>query len=152
MRLIRRRVLRSMPGVIDRVAMAGQGPSDTPVSLCCAASVPPARRAPAIASRVIVMAPLFVRILIVVGLAWWLLVGVGLLPSPFSRTTIRIRNGQIRIAGADLPSRAREHVADVVREAGLHGGFITMSKARRVIFSRGIPEGIRQRLRNILLN
>lgn len=98
------------------------------------------------------MIPLLVRILILVGLAWWLLVGIGLLPSPFSRTTIRIRNGQIRIAGADLPSRAREHVADVVREAALQGGFITVSKARRVTFSRGIPEGIRQRLRNILLN
>ena len=98
------------------------------------------------------MVPLFVRILILVGLAWWLLVGIGLLPSPFSRTTIRIRNGQIRIAGADLPSRAREYVADVVREAGLQGGFIAVSKARRVTFSRGIPEGIRQRLRNILLN
>lgn len=100
----------------------------------------------------IAMMPLFVRVLILAGLAWWLLIGIGLLPSPFSRTTIRIRNGQIRIAGADLPSRAREHVADVVREAGLHGGFIAVSKARRVTFSRGIPEGIRQRLRNILLN
>jgi len=98
------------------------------------------------------MAPLFVRILIVVGLAWWLLVGTGLLPSPFSRTTIRIRNGQIRISGTDLSSRAREHVADVMREAMLPSGFITVSGDRRVKFSRSIPEGMRQRLRNILLN
>jgi len=98
------------------------------------------------------MAPLFLRLLILVGLAWWLLVGIGLLPPPFSRTTIRIRNGQIRIAGADLPPRVRAYVADVVREAMLPGGFIALSGNRRVAFSRGIPEGVRQRLRNILLN
>lgn len=98
------------------------------------------------------MVPLLIRILILVVPVWWLLVGIGLLPSPFCRTTIRIRNGQIRIAGADLPPRAREHVADVMREAGLPAGFVTLSGDRRVAFSRSIPEGMRQRLRNILLN
>lgn len=98
------------------------------------------------------MVPLLIRILILAVPVWWLLVGIGLLPSPFSRTTVRIRNGQIRIAGADLPPRARQHVADVVREAGLPAGFITLSGDRRVTFSRSIPEGMRQRLRNILLN
>lgn len=98
------------------------------------------------------MVPLLIRLLVLVVPVWWLLVGIGLLPSPFSRTTIRIRNGQIRIAGADLQPRARQHVADVMRETRLPAGFITLSADRRLKFSRSIPEGMRQRLRNILLN
>ncbi|MFZ5637661.1 MAG: hypothetical protein ACOY82_13860 [Pseudomonadota bacterium] len=98
------------------------------------------------------MIALFLRILIVAAVCWGLLVLLGVLPSPFSRTTIRIRKGRIRIAGVDLPARARDHVADVIREAGLRNGFITLSRHRQVVFSLGFPEALRQRLRNILLN
>lgn len=98
------------------------------------------------------MIPLLVRLLVIAGIAAWILVVIGAIPSPFSRTTILIRNGQIRIRGADLSPRARDHVVDVIREAHLPGGFITVSSDGRVGFSRSIPETLRQRLRNILLN
>jgi hypothetical protein len=98
------------------------------------------------------MTVLLLRLLIVAVVCWGLLVLLGVLPSPFSRTTIRIRNGGIRISGADLPARARDHVADVIREAGLRSGFIVLSRHRQVVFSLGFPEALRQRLRNILLN
>ena len=98
------------------------------------------------------MIPLLVRLLVVTGIAAWILVLIGAIPSPFSRTTILIRDGQIRIRGADLPPRARDHVVDVIRETHLSGGFITVSSDVRVGFSRSIPEALRQRLRNILLN
>ena len=98
------------------------------------------------------MIPLILRGLLIVAFVWWVLVHAGLVPSPFSRTTIRIRNGEINVAGADLAPRAKEHVADVVREEMLFRGFITISTGRMVRFSREVPAGIRQRLRNILLN
>ena len=98
------------------------------------------------------MIPLLVRAVLVVVVIWWLLVAFGIAPSPFSRTTIRIRNGQIRIDGAELSQRAKEHVADVIRDAMLFKGFITLSAKRYVGFSREVPEAMRQTLRNILLN
>jgi len=98
------------------------------------------------------MIPLLVRAVLLVVVVWSLLVTFGLAPSPLSRTTIRIRNGQIRVDGAELSPRAKEYVADVVRDAMLFKGFITLSAGRRVGFSREVPESMRQRLRNILLN
>ena len=98
------------------------------------------------------MIPLLLRVGLVVGAVWWALVAFGIVTSPFSRTTIRIRNGQIRVAGAELSPRAKEHVADVIREAMIFSGFISLSASREVRFSRDVPESVHQRLRNILLN
>jgi hypothetical protein len=98
------------------------------------------------------MIPLLLRLVLLVAAAWWLLVALGFVASPFSRTIIRIRNGQIRVNGADLSTRAREHVSDVIREAMIFSGFISLSAHGGVRFSRDVPESVHQRLRNILLN
>jgi len=93
--------------------------------------------------------------LIVAGailLALWALVALGFVASPLSRTVIRIRRGEIRVTGADPGARAREHVADVIRDAMVMRGFIAISSRREVTFSREVPSEMRQRLRNILLN
>jgi len=98
------------------------------------------------------MIPLLLRVALPVPAVWWALVALGVVASPFSRTIIRIRNGQIRVDGADLSQRAKEHVADVIRDAMIFSGFIRISARREVRFSREIPESVHQRLRNILLN
>jgi len=98
------------------------------------------------------MIPLLLRALVVIAICWWLLVLLGFLPPLFSRTVIRIRDGHVRIAGAALSPRAKQHLEDVVRETGLSSGFIALSKRGQVGFSRSIPKALRQRLRNILLN
>ena len=82
----------------------------------------------------------------------WALVALGFVASPLSRTVIRIRHGEIRVEGAELGPRAKEHLADVIRDAMLMRGFITLSSRREVAFSRDVPQMMRQRLRNILLN
>lgn len=98
------------------------------------------------------MIPLLLRLALLVAIGWWALVALGFFASPFSRTVIRIRNGQIRVDGADLSPRAKEHVGDVIREAMIFSGFISLSARREVRFSRDVPESVHQRLRNILLN
>lgn len=82
----------------------------------------------------------------------WALVALGVVSSPLSRTVIRIHRGEIRVEGVDPGARAKEHVADVIRDAMLMRGFIAISSRRQVTFSRGVPPEMRQRLRNILLN
>ena len=82
----------------------------------------------------------------------WALVALGIVASPFSRTVIRIRRGEIRVDGADPGARAKEHVADVIRDAMVMRGFIAISSRREVTFSRGVPPEVRQRVRNIRLN
>lgn len=95
---------------------------------------------------------MFLILLIVLGVAAWAVTSFGLLPSPFSQTLLRIRDGSVRVEKGELKARAREHVADVVREAGLKSGFVAISRTRKVTFSSGFPESLRQTLRNILLN
>src|SRR5690242_13982981 len=98
------------------------------------------------------MAPLLIRAALLALVIWWLLVAIGVLPSPFSRTIIRIRKGEILVTRAELSPRAKEHVADVIRAAMVQGGFITLSSSRQVAFSHEVPNSIRQQIRNILLN
>ena len=87
-----------------------------------------------------------------IALLLWALVALGFFASPLSRTVIRIRRGEIRVEGAELGARAKEHIADVIRDAMVMRGFIAISSRREVTFSRDVPSEIRQRLRNILLN
>ena len=91
-------------------------------------------------------------LLIVIGCIAWAITSLGILPSPFSRTLVRVRNGEILIEKGDLSARAKQHVADVIRESRVEKGFFTVSQARTVTFSQGFPEALRQTLRNILLN
>jgi hypothetical protein len=102
-------------------------------------------------ARVRDMEALWPWILLVLGLTgaacwWWN-------PPPFDAAMlIRVRSGQLHLARGSLQSHAREHVADILREAGISRGFIAVTSANRVVFSRTIPGHLHQRLRNVLLN
>ena len=98
------------------------------------------------------MIPLLLRVALIAAAVWWALIALGFIASPFSRTIIRIRNCQISVQGADLSTRVKEHITDVIREAMIFSGFVSLSSRREVRFSRDIPQSVHQRLRNILLN
>lgn len=79
-------------------------------------------------------------------------VWLGFLPPPGADTLIHIRNGQCRATRGPLKSHAKEHLTEILSEAGVSRGFIAITAGNRVAFSRAIPTAIHQRLRNVLLN
>ena len=82
----------------------------------------------------------------------FLAVWLGFVPPPHANTLIRIRKGEIHIRRGRVHSHAREHLADILREAGVSQGYIAITPENWVAFSRHIPGRIHQRLRNVLLN
>jgi len=86
-----------------------------------------------------------------VGLAF-LAVWLGFVPPPHASTLIWIREGVVDVRRGRVSPHAREHVADILREAGVSKGYIAITPENWVAFSRRIPSGIHQRLRNVLLN
>ena len=76
----------------------------------------------------------------------------GLVPPPNATTVIQIRTGELRVTRGRIPPHAREHVTDILADAKVTRGFIAMTRSRKVIFSRHIPQAIRQQLRNVLMN
>lgn len=79
-------------------------------------------------------------------------VWLGFVPPLHASTLIRVRQGELHVARGSLKPHAREHVTDILNEAGVSNGFIAVTPGNRVAFSRHIPAPIRQRLRNVLLN
>jgi len=79
-------------------------------------------------------------------------VGLGFLPPPFSGTLIRISGGVVEVRKGAVRPNVRQDVGDVLRNAGISQGFIAITAERRLAFSRSIPAGVRQRLRNVLFN
>jgi len=69
-----------------------------------------------------------------------------------AETLLRVRKGSVDVCRGHLKPYAKEHINDILGEAGLSRGLIAITKDRRVIFSRHIPSNIHQRLRNVLLN
>lgn len=86
-----------------------------------------------------------------IGLAV-LAVWQGFIPPPHATTLIRIRDGTVSIRRGRVQSHAREHIADILRDAGVSTGYIAITPENWVAFSRRIPPGLHQRLRNVLLN
>lgn len=81
-------------------------------------------------------------------LAMWL----GFVPPPHATTLITIKNGRLFLRKGQLRGYAREHATDLLANAGVSRGFIAIVPQNSVMFSRQIPSGIRQQLRNVLLN
>ena len=94
---------------------------------------------------------LWVVIVIVIAIAV-LAMRAGIVPPPYAGTLIRIHAGEVKISRGQLSSTARQYVADILREAGVSSGYIAVTSADSITFSRTIPESIHQRLRNVLLN
>ena len=76
----------------------------------------------------------------------------GFVPPPHASTLLHIRAGAVRVTRGSLRPYARQHVTEVLSEAGVSSGFIAITPGNRVAFSRQIPTAIHQRLRNVLLN
>jgi hypothetical protein len=51
-----------------------------------------------------------------------------------------------------MRSHAREHLTEILSDAQVSRGFIAITPANRIVFSRNIPAAVHQRLRNVLLN
>ena len=81
-----------------------------------------------------------------------LLVQFGFVPPPHATVLIRVRGEKLNVARGRVRAQAHEFVSDIVREAAITKGFIAVTPAKRVFFSREIPRSIHQRLRNVLLN
>jgi hypothetical protein len=81
-------------------------------------------------------------------LAIWL----GFVPPLGASTLIRIRDGVLVVRRGRLQPYAREHIAAILRDAGVTRGFIAITREKRVAFSRRIPPIVHQNLRNVLLN
>lgn len=78
--------------------------------------------------------------------------GLGFLPPPHASTVIKIAGEAVEVRRGHVQGQAREHVTEILREAGVTRGFIALTSQSRVVFSRSVPETIRQRLRNVLVN
>jgi hypothetical protein len=80
------------------------------------------------------------------------LVWLGFVPPPHAAILLRIRAGRAQLTKGRLRSDTLASVSHVLEDAGVSRGFIALTSQDRVNFSANIPAGVRQRLRNVLLN
>ena len=67
-------------------------------------------------------------------------------------TYILIDDGTLRLRKGWVPARVLAALADLLRDAGISQGHITMSPERRVAVSWHVPPALHQRIRNVLLS
>lgn len=96
------------------------------------------------------MAPEWLGVLIIVTLVlvWYF----EIVPPLGATVVIRIRRGHPAAARGNVPSRVLTDLAGILREAGVDRGYIARNGDGRIVFSRSIPETIRQALRNVVVN
>jgi hypothetical protein len=95
---------------------------------------------------------LILVLVIVAAVVFGLPIGLGIFPPWNATTVIRIRAGKIAMKRGQLRGQVRDDLEEVLGGAGVKSGFIALTSESRVHFSRNVPEAIRQRLRNVLLN
>jgi len=96
---------------------------------------------------------LWLLLVTAIAVAWFIAISLGFLPPPSAKIIIKIHHGKIRITGGQLRAQSREFVTDILKQANISTGFIAITHSERVaFFSRNIPQDVRQRLRNVLLN
>jgi len=66
-------------------------------------------------------------------------------------TYIEIHSGAARVRYGQVDTRALSTAADILRDAGVRTGYITISNDHRVAFSWHVPPALHQQLRNVLL-
>jgi hypothetical protein len=66
-------------------------------------------------------------------------------------TCILIDDGALRLRKGWVPNRVMTALADVLRDAGVSQGYITLSPDRRVAVSWHVPPALHQKIRNVLL-
>ena len=67
-------------------------------------------------------------------------------------TYILIEDGTLRLRKGWVPARVLTTLADLLRDAGVSQGYITLSKDRRVTVSWHVPPALHQNIRNVLLS
>jgi len=67
-------------------------------------------------------------------------------------TYILIDDGTLRLRKGWLPPRVLSALTDLLREAGVSQGHITLSQDRRVSVSWHVPPALHQQIRNVLLS
>jgi Protein of unknown function (DUF3634) len=67
-------------------------------------------------------------------------------------TYILIDDGTLRLRKGWVPARVLSALADLLRDAGVSHGHITLSQDRRVAVSWHVPPALHQQIRNLLLN
>jgi hypothetical protein len=90
--------------------------------------------------------------IVAIAAAWLLAVLLDFIPPPHAKILIKIHEGQFKVTRGQLRAQPREFVWDILQQAGITHGYIAITYYKRASFSRNIPGGIRQRLRNVLLN
>jgi len=73
-------------------------------------------------------------------------------PPPHAKVLIKIRDQQLKVTRGQVRAQSREFISDILQQAGITSGRIAITYYNRAAFLRNIPVGIRQRLRNVLLN
>jgi hypothetical protein len=80
------------------------------------------------------------------------LVRLGMIPPPSARLLIQIRNHALDVRRGALRAYARDSLAEILREGAVSRGFIAVTAANKVYFSRSIAPAFHQRIRNVILN
>jgi len=89
---------------------------------------------------------------IAIAAAWLLAVLLDFIPPPHAKILIKIHEGQFKVTRGRLRAQPREFVLDILQQAGITSGHIAVTYYNRAAFSRNFPNGVRQRIRNVLLN
>ncbi len=67
-------------------------------------------------------------------------------------TYILIDDSMLRLRKGWVPARVLSALSDLLREAGVSQGHITLSEDRRVAVSWHVPPALHQQIRNLLLS
>jgi len=78
--------------------------------------------------------------------------GSGLRLFDDGETYILIDDGTLRLRKGWLPPRVLTTLTELLRDAGVSEGYITLSKDRRVTVSWHVPPALHQNIRNVLLS
>jgi hypothetical protein len=74
----------------------------------------------------------------------------GVIASPFSKVRIDIDGDSVRLVKGALSSRATLLMSDIIRDANVKSGFVTVSNTGKVRFSHQVPARLHQQLRNVV--
>ncbi len=91
-------------------------------------------------------------VLVAFGVLGYAAVSLRFIPPPSSPTMLLVKQGELHVRRGQVLPHARQSVAETLQDEGVSSGFIAISAASRLVFSRTIPPELHQRLRNILLN
>jgi hypothetical protein len=78
--------------------------------------------------------------------------GDAISPSGLPKVHLRYRDGRCQLLFGTLPSWVGKGVAELLEEHGIAKAVIKLRKDGRFDFSRSVPEELKQRLRNLVLN